>query len=81
MRRTPWSPPSTATSSFATSPSAYNDDNPVLQNLSLTIPRGKTVAILGATGSGKSTLVHLLQRLYEYRSGSITIGGVELNLH
>ena len=58
---------------------AYNDDNPVLQNLSLTIPRGKTVAILGATGSGKSTLVHLLQRLYEYRSGSITIGGVELN--
>ncbi len=58
---------------------AYNDTNPVLKNLSCTIPRGKTVAILGATGSGKSTMVHLLQRLYEYRSGSITIGGVELN--
>ncbi len=57
---------------------AYNDNSPVLRHLSFTIPRGKTVAILGATGSGKSTLVHLLQRLYDYRSGSITIGGVEL---
>lgn len=58
---------------------AYNDTAPVLRDLSLTIPTGKTVAILGATGTGKSTLVHLLQRLYEYRDGSITIGGVELN--
>jgi ATP-binding cassette, subfamily B, bacterial len=39
---------------------------------------GETVAILGATGSGKSSLVHLLQRLYDYQSGSVTIGGVEL---
>ena len=36
------------------------------------------MAILGPTGSGKSSLVHLLQRLYDYKSGSITIGGVEL---
>jgi len=36
------------------------------------------VALLGATGSGKSSLVHLLQRLYDYQQGSVTIGGVEL---
>lgn len=57
---------------------SYNDNTPVLSDLSFTIPQGKTVAILGATGSGKSSLVHLLQRLYDYKSGSITIGGVEL---
>jgi ATP-binding cassette subfamily B protein len=37
------------------------------------------VALLGATGSGKSSLVHLLQRLYDYQEGSVTINGVELN--
>jgi ATP-binding cassette subfamily B protein len=50
----------------------------VLKGLNMTVKGGQTVAILGGTGSGKSTLVHLLQRLYDYKSGSITIGGVEI---
>lgn len=44
----------------------------------MTIPAGKTVAILGATGSGKSSLVMLLQRLYDYQGGSIKLNGTEL---
>ncbi|HBG00223.1 MAG TPA: ABC transporter ATP-binding protein, partial [Firmicutes bacterium] len=40
---------------------------------------GQTIALLGHTGSGKSSLVHLLARLYEYQDGSIQIDGVELN--
>lgn len=47
----------------------------VLEHLDLHIPGGSTVAILGGTGSGKSSLVLLLQRLYEVNSGSVTIGG------
>ena len=57
----------------------YEEGKPILQDLSFTIKQGQTVAILGPTGSGKSSLVHLLQRLYDYKEGSITIGGVELN--
>ena len=50
----------------------------VLHDLSFTIRRGETFAILGGTGSGKSTLVQLLDRLYDVESGSITIGGTDL---
>jgi ATP-binding cassette subfamily B protein len=57
---------------------AYRDRAPVIKNLSLHIPAGKTIAIVGSTGSGKSTLVKLLLRLYEIQSGSITLDGVEL---
>jgi len=56
----------------------YEEGNPVLKELCLTIPAGKTVAVLGNTGSGKSTLALLLQRLYEPLSGTITIGGVDI---
>ncbi|MEL6927594.1 MAG: ABC transporter ATP-binding protein [Cyanobacteria bacterium J06600_6] len=52
---------------------AYSDREPIINNLSLSIPAGKTIAIVGATGSGKSTLVKLLLRLYEVQSGSITL--------
>ena len=59
---------------------AYPDDGvPVLKDVSFTIPAGKTVAVLGATGSGKSTLMLLLQRLYEPTGGMISIGGVPLD--
>ena len=53
---------------------------PVLRDVSFTIPAGRTFAILGGTGSGKSTLMHLLDRLYDLPpdSGSITIGGVDI---
>jgi len=54
---------------------AYNQREPVIKNLSLQIPAGQTIAIVGATGSGKSTLVKLLLRLYEIESGSITLDG------
>ena len=57
---------------------AYEEGRPVLNDLSFTVPAGKTVAILGATGSGKSTVVELLQRLYEPQSGQITIGGTPI---
>jgi len=57
---------------------AYSDQVPVIENLSLHIPAGKTIAVVGSTGSGKSTLVKLLLRLYEIQSGSITLDGVEL---
>ena len=58
---------------------AYGEQ-PVLQDVSFTIPAGKTFAVLGATGSGKSTLMHLLDRLYDLppEQGKITIGGVDI---
>ena len=58
---------------------AYPDDNvPVLRDVSFTIPAGKTAAVLGGTGSGKPTMMYLLQRLYTPTSGKITIGGVDI---
>jgi len=57
---------------------AYNQRPPVIRNLSLQIPAGKTIAIVGSTGSGKSTLVKLLLRLYEVQAGTITLDGIEL---
>jgi ATP-binding cassette subfamily B protein len=57
---------------------AYKDRLSVIENLSLRVPAGKTIAIVGSTGSGKSTLVKLLLRLYEIKSGKITLDGIEL---
>lgn len=58
---------------------AYEKGHPVLDGVSFSAEPGMTVAILGPTGSGKSSLVHLLSRLYDYDSGSITIDGTELS--
>jgi len=57
---------------------AYEKDKPVINNISFTIKKGEKIAILGATGSGKSSLMHLLLRLYDYDKGSITLNGVAL---
>lgn len=57
----------------------YNQRKPILQYFSLTLPAGKTTAIVGATGSGKSTLVKLILRLYEVQYGNIYLDGIELN--
>ncbi len=57
---------------------AYRDRQPVLRQLSLTIPAGQTVGIVGATGSGKSTLVKLLLRFYEIQQGRIEIDGTDI---
>lgn len=58
----------------------YEEGAAVLKDVSFTVPAGKTFAILGNTGSGKSTLVHLLNRLYDLPEGcgKITIGGVDI---
>ena len=57
-----------------------NAPSPVLKNISLTIPAGSTFGILGGTGSGKSTLMYLLDHLYDLGPGGgrITIGGVDI---
>ena len=57
----------------------YEAKNPVLKDVSFTVKAGQTVAILGATGSGKSTLMLLLQRLYDVKRGDILIGGVSIS--
>ena len=57
---------------------AYQDRAPVIQNLTLQVPAGQTIAIVGSTGSGKSTLVKLLLRFYEAQAGQITLDGHEL---
>lgn len=57
----------------------YEENKPVLDGVSFKIKAGSTVAILGSTGSGKSSLVHLLLRLYDYQEGSIRIDGEELS--
>ncbi len=53
---------------------AYKNEDWVLKNINLTIEKGKTVAFVGATGAGKSTIVNLLGRFYEYQKGDIFIG-------
>jgi ATP-binding cassette, subfamily B, bacterial len=57
---------------------AYGEGEPVLRNVSISVPAGATVGIVGATGSGKSTLVKLLLRLYEVEEGEITLDGIPL---
>ncbi|MEM9449352.1 MAG: ABC transporter ATP-binding protein [Cyanobacteria bacterium P01_E01_bin.6] len=57
---------------------AYDEGYPVVQHLSMSIPAGQTIGIVGSTGSGKSTLVKLLLRLYEIESGHITLDGMNI---
>jgi len=53
-------------------------DQPVLRGLSLSIQRGQTVAIVGPSGGGKSTVIQLLLRFYDVASGSVAVGGVDV---
>jgi ATP-binding cassette subfamily B protein len=56
----------------------YNPAEPVLKNFSLSVDPGQKIAIVGATGSGKTTIINLLMRFYEPQSGRITIDGVDI---
>ncbi len=58
---------------------SYNKDVPVLNNISFKCSEGEKIALVGATGSGKSTLVNLLPRNYEYQEGEILMDGRPLN--
>ncbi|MEA4911055.1 MAG: ABC transporter ATP-binding protein [Oscillospiraceae bacterium] len=56
----------------------YGDDRKVLDHLNITIGDGKTVALVGPSGGGKTTLCHLLPRFYDIQGGAITIGGRDI---
>jgi ATP-binding cassette subfamily B protein len=56
----------------------YDPDRPILKGVSFEVPAGKTVAIVGPTGAGKSTISRLLYRFYDVTEGSITIDGQDL---
>ncbi|MDJ1130520.1 ABC transporter ATP-binding protein [Streptomyces iconiensis] len=56
----------------------YTDDKPLIDDLSLSVEPGQTVAIVGPTGAGKTTLVNLLLRFYEVREGRILLDGVDV---
>lgn len=58
----------------------YTQERPILHNISFTIPQGKTVAFVGPTGAGKSTITRLLLGFYEINSGKITINGHDIFL-
>lgn len=57
---------------------AYNDEDWVLKNINLTIEAGKTVAFVGATGAGKTSIVNLISRFYEFQQGEISFGGIPI---
>jgi len=57
---------------------AYNDVDYVLKDLSFEIKEGQTVAFVGATGAGKSSIINILSRFYEFQKGKITIDGNDL---
>jgi len=57
---------------------AYNDSSYVLKEVSFAVERGETIAIVGATGAGKSSIINLLNRFYDYQKGAIFINDVNL---
>lgn len=57
---------------------AYSNEHYVLKDISFTINAGQTVALVGATGAGKSTIINLLSRFYEFSKGEIAIDGIDI---
>ena len=57
---------------------AYNDENWIIKNLSFSVEPGQALAVVGATGAGKSTLINLIGRFYDVQRGRVTIGGTDV---
>jgi len=57
---------------------SYNGEDKVLMDVSLSVRQGETVAIVGATGAGKTSLLHLLERFYEVEEGAILLDGIDI---
>jgi ATP-binding cassette, subfamily B, bacterial len=71
-------PPGAMSVALADVTFAYDDDAPVLHNVSLQLDAGRSLGVVGRTGSGKTTLSRLLTRLVEATDGSVTLGGVPI---
>nr|CAG4638312.1 EOG090X02PU [Cyclestheria hislopi] len=71
--------PQEATISFKDVHFSYTESKPIFQGLDFTVPAGKTVALVGGSGSGKSTIVRLLYRFFEPQKGTIFIGDRDIN--
>lgn len=72
-------PPSPATFALENATVQFEDaDRPVLDSINLSMPSGTTTAIVGGTGSGKTTLVHLLSRMVDPSPGRVSLGGIDL---
>jgi ATP-binding cassette subfamily B protein len=56
----------------------YQDDTPLIEEMTIDVKKGQTIAIVGPTGAGKTTLVNLLLRFYDVRGGKITVDGVDI---
>jgi ATP-binding cassette subfamily B protein len=74
------SPPVQGKVAFENVTFSYNPDRPLITNLSLVAEPGTTVAIVGPTGAGKTTLVNLIMRFYELNGGRITLDGRDISL-
>ena len=70
--------PSTSTVTFENVTFGYFDQHPILNELSFHVPAGKKVAIVGGSGSGKSTIIRLLYRFFDPWSGRILVGGQDV---
>lgn len=57
---------------------AYNEEDWIIKNISFSVKSGETVALVGATGAGKSSIINLLNRFYEYNKGTIAIDGTDV---
>lgn len=68
----------TATITFDNVHFAYDERRPILKGISFTVPAGKSIAVVGATGSGKSTIARLLYRFYDVKEGAILINGTDI---